>query len=230
MNGYHVPVEIYRPNGSGPFPLVFVLVGSAGALTRRSVKQPATDNFGEQQLASHCFLVVLPHYLEAVGRKSLTSREEIIARFPELLSAAATLLDDGETRPRMKGRPVFILGDSLGGYIGVALALRRSEVTAVSEVSAGRPKGYDLARKNEPRILISHGSADAVVPVSEAQKLRQYCIAHSIPVVMNIYPGEGHYLSQTIQQRIILRSIKFFLNNHQAPDRRANRSDQAPRK
>lgn len=210
VNGHAVTVEIYRPDGPETFPLVYLLVGSAGALTRHSAGLPATDNFGEQGLARHCFLVVLPHYLEAIRRKSLTSRKEIVARFPELLSAAATLLDDAEALPGRKGRPVFILGDSLGGYLGIALALRRSEVAAVSEVSAGRPRGYDLTRRRAPRILISHGSEDAIVPVSEARKLRRYCLAHSIPVVVDIYPGEGHYLSLATQKRVVMRSIDFF--------------------
>lgn len=59
-----VLVETYRPQGPGPFPLVFMLHGSAGAFTPSSADEPANDNFGEKTLARNCFAVVLPHYSE----------------------------------------------------------------------------------------------------------------------------------------------------------------------
>lgn len=99
VNGHSVLAETYRPDGPGPFPLVFMLHGSAGVFTPKSREEPASDNFGEKSLARHCFAVVLPHYLEAIGQKSITSQQEMALRFPEMLIAVGQLLTDAEALP-----------------------------------------------------------------------------------------------------------------------------------
>jgi dienelactone hydrolase len=208
--GHDTTVEYYKPDGPGPFPLVYMLHGSAGAFTLRSAGEPTTDNFGEKTLARNCFAVVLPHYLEALGFKSITSKAEMAARFPAMLAAVESLLDGAETLPWVKGKPVFIFGESLGGYLGIALSFRRSEVSAVSEFSGGLPAGYSLNRSHLPGVLISHGEADTLVPVSEADALKRYCTENGVPVEINLYRAEGHYLSPATQATVLSRTIEFF--------------------
>lgn len=203
-------MEIYRPLENGTFPLILLLHNSAGAFTLKSAAEPATENFGEKTLARSCFVVVLPHYLEAMGRKSLMSREEITARFPELVAIAGTLLDRAEALPWVKGRPVFVFGESLGGYLGVVLAFRRGEIAAVSEVSGGMAEGYGIERPNRPRVLVSHGLADELVPAQEADALAHYCSEHGISFEGELYPGEGHYLSGSARSLVVARTIEFF--------------------
>jgi dienelactone hydrolase len=197
------------------FPLVFMLHGSAGIVTAKTDSEPSFDNFGENELAHDCFAVALPHYLEAIGHKSIISRQEIDANFPQMLAAVELLLSRAETLPWVQGRPVFVFGDSLGGYLAIALAFQRSEVLAVSEISGGKPEGYAMTRHQAPRVLISHGGSDTLVPPSEAEALRQYCMANEIPVNATIYPGEGHYLSQDVRQQILSRTVDFFRKNAQ---------------
>ena len=210
INGHKVTVESYRPNGIGPFPLVFMLHGSAGAFSVTTANELAVDNFGEKTLARNCFAVVLPHYLEAVGRTSMTSLQEISSEFPELLAAVDVLLTDAEQFRWMKGRPIFLFGESLGGYLALALAFRRNEVAAISEFSAGMPPGTTYSRDSVPWVLISHGDADTLVPASEAVSLDRYCADHGIPTDIMLYSGEGHYLSKMARQRILSQTIKFF--------------------
>lgn len=152
------------PNGTDTFPLVFMLHGSAGAFTQKSSDEPLADNFGEKTLARSCFAVVLPHYLEALGYKSMTSMQQMGLLFPEMLSSAQSLLTEAEALPWVKGQPVFLFGESLGGYLSIALASMRNEVVAVSEFSGGLPKGYSLGTSHRLSILISHGLDDALVP------------------------------------------------------------------
>jgi carboxymethylenebutenolidase len=217
INGRDVTVESYQPIGAGSFPLVFMLHGSTGAFTLKSRREPDEDNFGERTLARDCFAVVLPHYLEAIGRKSITSRQEILTQFPAMLAATDKLLTHAEAAPRAKGEPVFLFGESLGGYLSVALAFRRSEVKAISEFSGGLPSGYPLSRHSDLRVLISHGTEDNIVPVLEAKELGQFCVAHNIPVKLNLYPGEGHYLSRATMSQIIGRTIEFFRSGGSLP-------------
>ena len=111
--GHNVMVESYRPNGPGLFPLVFMLHGSAGAFTPPSKSEPARDNFGEKTLARGCFTVVLPHYIEAIGHKSLASRQEIDANLSAIVVAVGILLDRAEALQSVHGEPVFLFGESL---------------------------------------------------------------------------------------------------------------------
>jgi dienelactone hydrolase len=162
--------------------------------------------------------VALPHYLEAIGRKSLVSREEMVARFPALLSAAEVLLAQAEALPWARGKSVFIFGESLGGYLGVALAFERNEVSAVSEFGGGLPTGYLLRRRLRPVVLVSHGGADMLVPPSEAESLRDYCVANGVPTQMKIYQGESHYLSAGVRTQVVSQTVELF-NRIDAPSR-----------
>jgi predicted esterase len=212
INGHNVTIEYYVPNGPGPFPLVFMLHSSAGALSLKSSDEPLLDNFGEKKLTRSCFAVVFPHYLEAFGTKSMTSTDEIAAQFPQLLAVADTLLSGAESLSWTKGKPVFLFGESLGGYLSVVLGLRRSEVKAVSEISGGVPVEYEINDPHMVAVLISHGVDDTLVPVHSAEDLRQYCLGHHLKVEMDLYPGVGHYLPQTMETKCIAETIEFFLS------------------
>jgi dipeptidyl aminopeptidase/acylaminoacyl peptidase len=63
-----------------------------------------------------------------------------------------------------------------------------------------------------PGVLISHGEADTLVPVSEADALKRYCAENNVPVEINLYRGEGHYLSPATQATVLSRTIEFFRN------------------
>lgn len=214
IQGNDTPLEIYHPDAVGTFPLVFVLHGSTGALTLKAAEEPAGDNLGEKMLARNCFVVVLPHYLEAIGRKSLISQDEIATRFSVLVAVAGMLLDRAEALPWVKDQPVYIFGQSLGGYLGIALGFRRNEIAAISEVSGGLPEGYGLERVSKPRVLISHGSADTVVPASDAGVLAHYCSEHGISFNENIYTGESHYLSERARALVEARTLELFLQTN----------------
>jgi dienelactone hydrolase len=187
-----------------------MLHSSAGAFSLRSNDEPPRDNFGEKTLARACFVVVLPHYLEALGLKSLISEREIVSRFPSLLAVADTMLSKAELLPSTRKKPVFLFGESLGGYLSVALALRRQEVMAVSEISGGLPAGYWVDRPPPLAILISHGAVDDLVSENEAENLRKFCIDHQFKFQMDIYPESGHYFAQSTELQCIARTVDFF--------------------
>ncbi|MGH9597034.1 MAG: dienelactone hydrolase family protein [Edaphobacter sp.] len=213
--GVHsVTTEYYVPTGRGTHPLVFMLHGSAGAFSLHSNNEPLRDNFGEKTLARNCFVVVLPHYLEALGVKSLTSRGDMTSLFPALLAATSTMLSKAEYLPSIRGKTVLLFGESLGGYLSVALALQRQEVAAVSEISAGIPAGYSITRRPPLAVLISHGADDHLVSEDEAEKLKEFCIHHQIQYEMDIYPESGHYFAQATELRCIARTIYFFRGMH----------------
>jgi predicted esterase len=188
-----------------------MLHGSSGVFSSNGASEPDTDNFGEKELARHCFAVALPHYMEAFGFKSILSVREMSDRFPDMLTVLQDILTSTETLPWIDARHVFLYGESLGGFLGMALAFERSEVIAISEFSGGIPIGYDLIRHRRLKVLISHGGADAVVPIAEADRIAAFCRKHKFPVETQIFNGEGHFLSSAARQQVIDRTIRFFM-------------------
>lgn len=207
-------VDLFVPDGAGPFPLVFMIHGSAGVFSNTGNPESYRDNFGEHTIAQHCFLVVLPHYFEALGleRKSMTTRKEIESRFEGMILALDSLLKNAARLPEVRGQPVFLFGESIGGYIGVALALRHSEVRAISEFGGGLPSGHDEYHPHPLNVFISHGADDTIVLPSEAQLLSNYCKVHEIPFKMDLYQGQSHYFSPDVQRKIVENTISFFRN------------------
>ncbi len=212
INGHNTTVEYYVPDTRGTHPLVFMLHGSAGAYSLTSTREPLLDNFGERRLAQSCFVVVLPHYLEAFGSKSMTDEGAMTSMFPQLMSVVDILLRSAESLPSTKGKPVFLFGESLGGYLSIALGLRRGEVAAVSEISGGLPLGYAIHDPHRVAVLISHGADDRLVPAQSAADLKQYCLNHLLRVDMNLYPGVGHYMPREVEAKCITATITFFLS------------------
>lgn len=142
----------------------------------------------------------------------MTSEAEITTKFPQLLAVADNLLTGAESLPWVKHEPVFLYGESLGGYLSVVLGLRRSEVRAVSEISGGVPTGYAINDPHRVAMLISHGSEDTLIPVQSAEDLKQYCLTHHLQVEINIYPGVGHYLPRITESKCIATTVDFFVN------------------
>ena len=211
LRGNQVTVEYYRPLGVGKYPLVLMLHGSSGVYSTDGESEPATDNFGEKQLARNCFAVALPHYMEALGLKSILSVQEMSARFSEMLSALQEILTNAETLPWVDAQQVFLYGESLGGFLGVALAFERSEVLAISEFSGGMPSGYKFPRHRRLRVLISHGRSDTIVPIAEAEKLAFFCRERGIYVQIYTFEGQGHFLLPAARQQTLNRTVRFFL-------------------
>lgn len=228
IDGRPVPIELYVPKGAGPFPLVFMLHGSAGAFSIHPAGAPATDNFGEHFLARQCLLVALPHYIQAFGYSSFWSQQQILALFPHIFDVVSRLLDTAETLPQVRGQPVFLFGQSLDGYLGLALALRRAEVRAVSDFSGGFPRGYSLDRSGPLNILVSHGEVDSVIPVSQAYMLQRYCRHHGIAVQLKVYPDQGHYFTSAATSEVIENTASLFVTLSRARTgiSRGQRSDE----
>jgi carboxymethylenebutenolidase len=207
-------VEIYQPEGRKASSLVFMLHGSAGALRVQPAVEPPSDNFGEKTLARACFTVVFPHYLEALGVESLLSLEEMHAHSQQLLLAVSQLLDEAEALPSVRGKPVFLFGQSLGGYLSVSLALNRPEIAAVSEISGGLDSSALPTRKNLPPLLVSHGEDDRNVPAAEGKRLAGYWRDHGGAVSEYYYNGQTHYISADVLREIEQNTVQFFSYPH----------------
>lgn len=110
-------------------------------------------------------------------------------------------------------RDLSIWGVFRGAFIAVQLGLERSEVRAVSEISGGLSIKKPMRDRVPNRIfsmLITHGSKDEIVPVTEADRLERYCRQQGFEVLKHIYDGAGHYLPSAVIDQCIDSTIILF--------------------
>jgi carboxymethylenebutenolidase len=207
--GKRIQIERYQPAKQGRLPVVIFVHGAAGVFTRHgSTGVPETDNFGEKEMASSGYVVLLPHYFDSTGQATVLDRDVISRQWPVWLQALKDALEYVSRMPHADTSRIALYGESLGGYLAIALAARDSRVRAVSEFAAGIPPGQAL--RNLPPILIQHGEDDDVVPVSEAYTLANELKRLGVPFLQKTYPGVSHYASRHTQHSLAEQTILFF--------------------
>jgi dienelactone hydrolase len=211
-HGHTIPVEIYQPSGNAPHPAILMIHGSAGVFTREKQTIPDQDNFGELTFAKNCYTVILPHYLASVGLNSIQSRPQIEELMPTLLDALQVVFHQFLQGASASVR-VGVYGESLGGYLAVALASREPQVVAVSEFSGGLPQTLMAVSGRQTKILIQHGADDTLVPVVEADALANYYRRITRDVQVRIYSGQGHYFDTATRNAVLDESLTFFNAN-----------------
>jgi dipeptidyl aminopeptidase/acylaminoacyl peptidase len=210
INNKIVQIELYIPDGPKPHPLLLLLHGSAGVYTRNGSSAPIADNFGEKTFAQHCYVVALPHYLQAVGLQSIYSTTEIEKDFPLFLTTVHTILDSERSEPFVDSKFIGLYGESLGGFLAVAISMTDPTIGALSEYGAGLPPGVTFTVKNRLPALLQHGQLDNIVSVSQALALRHYLHSQGCPVRYIQYPSESHYFSTNGRKSLLLQTLTFF--------------------
>ena len=92
----------------------------------------------------------------------------------------------------------------------MALGIEDRRMRAVIELSGGLPMGWeDRVTQGMAPVLILHGAADTVVPVSEAYKLQGLLRERRVACETEVLPGEGHWFSAGAQARVLMSCARF---------------------
>jgi carboxymethylenebutenolidase len=170
------------PPSAGPHPGVILLTGSSGWKTAYAEIA--------KSLAGSGFVALALDYLAETGREP--SREEQLRHWPTWEATVRNAVGYLQASQQVSGWLVGLVGYSLGAYLAVSVASDLPGVRAVVEFFGGGdrgPRSLDDQVRDLPPLLILHGDADSVVPVSSAQRLRDAVIAQGGHVEMHIYPG-----------------------------------------
>jgi carboxymethylenebutenolidase len=167
----------------GPRPGVILLPGSSG--WQHTYAEIA------RTLADAGLVALAIDYFVGTGRAD--SDEARVRLWPlwqaSVRNAAAYL----QARTHASGCPIALVGYSLGAFLAVSVASSIPGVRAVVEFFGG---GHAETLKDDvrhfPPLLILHGEADSVVPISSAYRLRDAVIAAGGQVEMHVYPGAEH--------------------------------------
>ena len=87
---------------------------------------------------------------------------------------------------------IGLIGFSLGAYLSLALGSQQQRIKAIVDFFGGL-SDYFIERLTQlAPVLILHGEADQVVPVSEAHKVAQALDQRGLPYEMKLYRNAGH--------------------------------------
>ncbi len=188
-NGSPVGAYLCLPDGAGPWPAVIVLHGAEGPQI----------NPGYRQIA---------HGLAAVGFAALQ-----VDYFPQTPGTGAfgnpPAADYGQDAPvwlreigdavsylqalqPIDPRRIGLNGYSLGAFMALDAAMLDPRIQAVVEFYGGVVPGLTANLDQMPPVLILHGDADSLVPVSYAYTLKDLLSSHGRPYEIQIYPGAPH--------------------------------------
>jgi len=191
--GKSVTIERFDPKGSGAHPAVMLIHGGGGI----QVDSRMTGLI--DTLTGAGYIAFVPHYFEGTGGNWAHSanRDQLIAYIRTLNDAARFIAE----QPGVQKDGIGLIGFSLGGYVGLALAEEENShpppqaspaIKAVIEVYGAMPEFAADRMTTMPPVLILHGQDDTVVPVSNASDLEKLLQKKSVTYEIKIYPHQGH--------------------------------------
>lgn len=211
---------ILRPEGTGSFPVVVVLHGSAG-LTKAYMSVA-------EDVARAGFLVVCGCWqagqAQTAGNRicsEATPQAEWVAdpaahSGKELMALARTL-------PGARADRIGLYGLSRGGHAALWAASTGAGVQAVvvdapAHTPAINPhpaKPLDVLAGLAAPLLMMHGTADQVIPVEQSREYERAALALGKPLVVAYFEGVGHMASVRTESQAEARQRGIaFLREH----------------
>ncbi len=181
---------LFLPSRSGPAPAVLVLHTSGGL--------QSADLAYAADLAQAGFVSLAVHYLNP--------RWEGKFHHPGYIRDLVLVVDYLQARPEVQGRPIGVVGFSLGSK-GVLLAARHPGIKAVVSYygvydlrilpqTRGRSSyptmPVDVAAEVGAPVLLLHGEWDDETPLSQAEAMREALLKAGKVVELVVYPKAYH--------------------------------------
>ncbi len=173
------------PRTPGPHSGVIILHGSRGWRAEYAQLARIFADSGFVTLA-------LSHFVETTGD---TSRARAPQRWRLWQNTVRNAVSYLQSSPSVKGQPVGIVGFSHGAFLAISVASSITGVNGVVDYYGGiNTSVTSLADqlRNFPPLLILHGDADTVVPVSNAYLLKEEIEKRGGQVELHVYPGANH--------------------------------------
>jgi len=174
------------PDDSEPHAGVVLLHGAKGW-------RPELVDLGSV-LADSGFVALTIDYYAETARTPIGSIEKRQA-WPGYQAAVRSAVKYLQSLPSVSGESVGLVGFSRGAFLAVSVASSMPGVDAVVAFyggGGGGPASLEEDVQGLPPILILHGDADTVVPVSYAYALRDAVVASGGEAEIHVYRGAGH--------------------------------------
>jgi carboxymethylenebutenolidase len=218
--GEMIRVRWYETKGKGKRPLVILLHDATG------FKPKGAQQFlyGEccKILAREGYKVLLVRFFDRTGHEELDPQNpnkdgKHFAAWRDTVRDAVLF---ARMQPDADPERIGILGFSLGGYLGVAVAAQPElKVAALVEFFGGLHEEIHKTLKHLPVTLIIHGKKDTVVPVKHAHEFKKAMDDRKLKCEIEIYDVEHLFKGEPWWGRDIQaaqkRTLAFFAKHLQ---------------
>lgn len=201
------PIRVWRfdPPGPGPHPALLLLHG----VDTWEAHEDAYCSVAEK-LAAQGYAVFMIHYFDRtrdnekdmkllkdikpqLAECTTEEQKKIKALFREWMEAVSDGVAHARKQPQVDGKRVGLGGFSLGAYLAVAVATQKDlRIGAVVEFFGGLPSEVKKDAQNLPPVLVIAGHGDDVVPLKEAQILRDLLEEKLIDHEFKFFRDVGH--------------------------------------
>ncbi len=219
--GRKMLAAVFRPDGTGPFPVVVLLHSGEGFRVAHAQLAQFFTRSGFIGVAGAWFgghFTMGPTKIPTTYRDGISWPNEpaLNLRLPEDPAAAANamaLISAVQTLPSVRADRVGLFGLSRGSYIVLMIALSGADVKAVV-AAAGYPSSK-TANKLQAPVLILQGTDDTLVPVQEARRFESTLLAEGKSVEAHYYDGAPHAFWWLPQWEVDARqrAIAFFIKH-----------------
>ncbi|MCC7175422.1 MAG: alpha/beta fold hydrolase [Bryobacterales bacterium] len=189
-----LPATLALPDGPGPFPVLVLVHGSGPQDRDETIGANAPFRDLADGLASRGVGT-----LRYVKRTRQAPQSPVPTVEQEVIEDALSAMALARRQARVDPKKVFLLGHSLGGYLGPRIALRDSEVAGLVLLAANARPIETLAREQLRYLGAPSGTLDkllAAAPASYWADLRAYepvATAQKVRAPMLILQGERDY-------------------------------------
>jgi len=195
--GHSIPYEIFE-NKSPTAPILILLPGTSGP--EAPFYRSQADFFADKG-----YEVLLLHFFDAAP-----SRTPDDQTYEAWSTALSDLVLQCNSQPEMKGRPMYVVGYSLGASVALAAGSQGLSVKAIAEWYGSLPDSFFERFSGMPPLLILHGALDKNIPVMNGQQLIRLCKMKDLACDSNIYPDQGHGFEGTSLNDAQQRTLAFF--------------------
>lgn len=186
-------VDLYMPEGTGPFAAILVLHTSGG------VRGPDLDY--AKRLMQLGYAALVPYYFAAHNISSPTRASALTVHAEAILDDLAGSVEYLKKNPKIDKSRLGAVGFSMGGYWAMVLAAKGyvqagvSNYGVLSGVRNEREQKYQFAEIFNERsapVLIMHGEKDGTQTVRGARRLSELLQQRKLAYEMQLYPDADH--------------------------------------
>ncbi|CAN5808342.1 hypothetical protein BH23PLA1_BH23PLA1_03020 [soil metagenome] len=184
--GKSIRIERFEPAAEGELPAVIILHGAGGMQIGGEAFRDVARRMARQGYVAH-----LVRYFDRTETRS-ADLEAMRQHFETWMDTIADAIDHAAAQPNVDGDRIGLIGFSLGSYLALSESARNPKIKAVAEYFGGLPEVLLSEVDRLPPILILHGNADPIVPISEARALEKLCKDKGFPYEIKVFEGAGH--------------------------------------
>ncbi len=201
--GRAITIERFDSPTGGRRPAVLLLHGADGMTYGERYRM------GARVLASAGYHVFVPHYLDRTGQ-SRANYSTIGGNFPAWTDTVVDSVSFVARQPGVDPRRLGLLGTSLGGALGLAVASQDRRVRALADYFGFLPEGIAAGARRLPPTLVLHGARDSIVPVSNAYAIEALLRRLGVAYDLHVYPDQAHGFTGAAQFDAAQRTAAFF--------------------